>query len=60
MDIQLSQQEDFGIDINVMGGQVVVDDGLETAVLISLLTHALARDDDDLPQIGRASCRERV
>lgn len=49
MDIQLSQQDDFGIDINVVDGQLVVDDGLETAVLISLLTDALARDDDALP-----------
>jgi len=49
MDIQLSQQADFSIDINLSAGQLVVDDGLQTSVLISILTNALASDDDELP-----------
>lgn len=49
MDIRLSQQDDFSIDINVASGELVADDGLETSVLISLFTEGLARIDDELP-----------
>ena len=36
-------------DIAVSGGDLARDDGLRTAVLISLFTDALARPDDEIP-----------
>ena len=36
-------------DINIVNNDVEHDDGLETAVLISLFCDARARDDDELP-----------
>jgi len=50
MDIGLIQTPEFEIDIQVKDGALVLDDGLETAVLISLLTDARARDEDVLPE----------
>ena len=50
-DIALLFDADSGtFDIAVDGGDLVMDDGLATAVLISLFTDARARDDDVLPQ----------
>ncbi|MDH7971793.1 phage GP46 family protein [Sphingomonas sp. AR_OL41] len=39
-------------DIAVQGGALASDDGLMTAIVISLFTHARARADDVLPQDG--------
>lgn len=40
------------IDVQVLDGTIVVDDGLRTAMLISLFTDARARGDDPLPHAG--------
>lgn len=42
----------FGADIAVAGGDLVTDDGLRTAVILSLFSDARARDDDALPDAG--------
>lgn len=39
-----------GADIALDGYQLAVDEGLETAVILSLFTNARANDDDVLPQ----------
>ena len=39
-------------DVAIEGGDLVVDDGLRTAVIISLFTDRRARPDDPLPQDG--------
>ncbi|MEO7691297.1 MAG: phage GP46 family protein [Sphingomonas sp.] len=39
-------------DIAAQGGSLATDDGLMTAVIISLFTDARARDDDTLPHAG--------
>lgn len=52
-DVALRYDADLGIcDIALDGGLIATDDGLRTAVLISLFTDARARDDDPLPQPG--------
>lgn len=43
-------------DLVRSGGQFETDDGLETAVLISLFTHRQAEEDDELP--GKSSDRQ--
>jgi len=47
-DVKLIPTEDGG-QITIQSGQPVMDDGLETAVIISLFTDRRARDDDELP-----------
>lgn len=42
----------FSGDIVVEGGAVTTDDGLRTAIAISLFSDARAGDDDDLPEPG--------
>lgn len=37
-------------DLAIEGGQLVTDDGLRTAIMISLFTDARAADDDALPE----------
>lgn len=44
--------ESGGCDIALAGGDLVLDEGLRTAVLISLFADARARSDDPLPQPG--------
>ncbi|RHW17212.1 hypothetical protein D1610_11730 [Sphingomonas gilva] len=39
-------------DVALEGGRLVTDDGLRTAILISLFSDARAQDDDPLPQPG--------
>jgi len=41
--------EIFGADLSIEGGSLVTDDGLRTAILISLFTDARALADDALP-----------
>ncbi len=47
-DIKL-QQQDFGFDVGLSGPDLLTDEGLETAVIVSLFTDRLASDDDRLP-----------
>jgi phage gp46-like protein len=42
-------REAYRADLRVMGGDLAVDDGLHTAVIISLLTDRLADPDDFIP-----------
>ncbi|MGE4323395.1 MAG: phage GP46 family protein [Sphingobium sp.] len=42
----------WSADIAIAGGDLATDDGLRTAVVISLFTDARARDDDPLPDAG--------
>jgi len=42
----------FGADIALAGGDLVTDDGLRTALIISFFSDARARDDDVLPDEG--------
>ncbi|MEO6359898.1 MAG: phage GP46 family protein [Sphingomicrobium sp.] len=42
----------FGADLALDGAALATDDGLKTAVIISLFTDARARDDDPLPDAG--------
>lgn len=42
----------FAADLAIEGGRLVTDDGLRTAILISLFTDARANDDDPLPEPG--------
>lgn len=52
-DIALVWNNDLkAADIAISGGQLVTDDGLRTAILISLFTDARANDDDPLPEPG--------
>ena len=39
----------FGFDFSIVDGDLSVDDGLRTAVLVSLFTDRRAADDDELP-----------
>ncbi|AJP73172.1 phage GP46 family protein [Sphingomonas hengshuiensis] len=49
-DIAIALDAETGLfDFAIEGGGLATDDGLRTAILISLLTDARARDDDDLP-----------
>ncbi|HEX7821034.1 MAG TPA: phage GP46 family protein [Sphingobium sp.] len=48
----LWDNEAFGADLALTGGDLATDDGLRTAFLISLFTDARARADDVLPQAG--------
>ena len=50
MDIQLSYNDVLNVlDIGVSGGDLAKDDGLKTAVIISLFTDRRADDDDVIP-----------
>lgn len=52
-DIALLWDNDaFGADLSLTGGDLATDDGLRTAFIISLFTDARARDDDPLPEPG--------
>ena len=42
----------FGADIAMAGPDLATDDGLKTAIIISLFTDARANADDPLPQAG--------
>lgn len=42
----------FAGDFTLAGADLATDDGLKTAILISLFTDARARDDDTLPEPG--------
>ena len=42
----------FAGDIDVADGAVVLDEGMRTAILLSLFTDARANDDDELPEPG--------
>jgi phage gp46-like protein len=44
--------ERFGADLSLTGADLTVDDGLKTAVIISLFTDARAAADDTLPAPG--------
>lgn len=51
-DIQISWNEKLMTgDVEVDSGDLISEDGLETAVLISLFTDRRARDDDTLPDL---------
>lgn len=41
--------EDYGADLSLLGVDLATDDGLRTAVIMSLFTDARARADDPLP-----------
>lgn len=45
-------QARWSADLAIEGGGLATDDGLVTALIISLFTDARARDDDPLPQPG--------
>lgn len=50
MDVRLIlNPETLMADVRVVGGQVDVDDGLETSLIISLFSKGRARVDDELP-----------
>ena len=52
-DLALRWNNDTGsADLVVAAGDLVVDDGLQTAIIISLFTDRRAADDDVLPQPG--------
>jgi phage gp46-like protein len=52
-DIALAWDSDaFAADLLLSAGALATDDGLRTAVIISLFSDARARDDDPLPQPG--------
>ena len=40
----------WSADLSILGGDLATDDGLRTAVIISLFTDARARADDPLPE----------
>ncbi len=42
----------FGADLALSGPALATDDGLKTAIIVSLFTDARARDDDPLPAPG--------
>lgn len=42
----------FGADLALVDGQLATDDGLRTAVIISLFTDRRAEPDDELPEPG--------
>lgn len=42
----------FGADLALDGASLASDDGLKTAIIVSLFTDARARDDDPLPAPG--------
>jgi len=48
-DIALTQQEDGSYDIDVAGADLEADDGLETAITLSLFLDRRANPDDVLP-----------
>lgn len=49
---------DWTGDLAVNGSSLAADDGLETAVLLSLFTDRRANDDDQLPDAGTQAERE--
>ena len=51
-DLALTFDTESGADIAIENGQLVLDDGLRTAILISLFSDARASVDDDLPAEG--------
>lgn len=44
--------DDFAADIKIDAGKLLTDDGLRTAIIISLFTDARAANDDILPEAG--------
>jgi phage gp46-like protein len=42
----------FGADLALVDGQLATDDGLRSAIIISLFTDRRAADDDELPEPG--------
>jgi phage gp46-like protein len=48
-DIALKQFDDGGFDIDIVSGDLLTDNGMRTAVLISLFTDRVANDDDAIP-----------
>ncbi len=53
MDIALVYDAEAGaFDLAIAGGDLVADEGLETAVLLSLYTDRRALDEDELPDGG--------
>ena len=52
-DLRLAWSADrFAADLAIEGGRLATDDGLRTAILISLFTDARAPDDAELPETG--------
>jgi phage gp46-like protein len=52
-DLQLFwSAEEFGADLALIDGDLARDNGLKTAIIVSLFTDRRARSDDDLPQLG--------
>ena len=49
MDMALKQSTGFDFDIGIDGPDVLHDNGLRTAIIISLFTHRLAEPDDEIP-----------
>jgi len=50
--LKVSTDGDFAADIFMAGADLAGDDGMRTAIVISLFTDARAGDDDVLPQPG--------
>ncbi|MGI8839772.1 MAG: phage GP46 family protein [Caulobacteraceae bacterium] len=50
--LKITDDGDFAADIFMAGADLAGDDGMRTAVVISLFTDARAGDDDVLPQPG--------
>lgn len=44
--------DDFAADVKIDAGKLLTDDGLRTAIIISLFTDARAANDDVLPEAG--------
>ncbi|MDZ7804345.1 phage GP46 family protein [Thiohalophilus sp.] len=53
MDIVLTQSGDLQFDARLSGPELATDDGLRTAVMLSLFTDARATEDDPLPNGAR-------
>lgn len=49
MDVKVFQKDDFTFDIDIAKGDLVPEEGLETAILISLFSDARVSD-DEMPQ----------
>lgn len=58
-DIRLTHDENGVFDLALAEGDLLGDDGLQTAVTISLFTDAPARRDDRLPDAGPTSTGDR-
>jgi phage gp46-like protein len=48
-DIALQQLDDGSFDVDIVGGDLLADNGMRTAVLISLFTDRVANADDVIP-----------